>query len=126
MNIPDNLKYTKDHEWLKIEGNGALIGISDFAQNELGDIVFIEVETEGETLEKEEAFGTIEAVKTVSDMFMPVGGEVIEFNPKLENKPELINQDPYGEGWIIKINITNTDEIDDLLSAEEYKEIIEG
>ncbi|MCK4360964.1 MAG: glycine cleavage system protein GcvH [Bacteroidales bacterium] len=126
MNIPDNLKYTKDHEWLKIEGNGALIGISDFAQNELGDIVFIEVETEGETLEKEEAFGTIEAVKTVSDMFMPVGGEVIEFNPKLENKPELINQDPYGEGWIIKINITNTDEIDDLLSVEEYKEIIEG
>lgn len=126
MNIPDNLKYTKDHEWLKIEGNEALIGITDFAQNELGDIVFIEVETEGETLEKEEAFGTIEAVKTVSDMFMPVGGEVIEFNPKLENKPELINQDPYGEGWIIKINITNTDEIDDLLSAEEYKEIIEG
>ncbi len=126
MNIPDNIKYTKDHEWLKIKGNEALIGITDFAQNELGDIVFIEVETEGETLEKEEAFGTIEAVKTVSDMFMPVGGEVIEFNPELEDKPELINQDPYGEGWIIKINITNTDEIDDLLSAEEYKEIIEG
>ncbi len=126
MNIPDNLKYTKDHEWLKIEGNEALIGITDFAQNELGDIVFIEVETEGETLDKEEAFGTIEAVKTVSDMFMPVGGEVIEFNSKLEDKPELINQDPYGEGWIIKINITNTDEIDDLLSAKEYKEIIEG
>jgi glycine cleavage system H protein len=126
MNIPDNIKYTKDHEWLKIEGNEAIIGITDFAQNELGDIVFIEVETEGETLEKEEAFGTIEAVKTVSDMFMPVGGEVIEFNPELEDKPELINQDPYGEGWIIKINITNTDEIDDLLSAEEYKEIIEG
>ncbi len=126
MNIPDNLKYTKDHEWLKIEGNEALIGITDFAQNELGDIVFIEVETEGETLDKEEAFGTIEAVKTVSDMFMPVSGEVIEFNSELEDKPELINQDPYGEGWIIKIKITNTDEIDDLLSAEEYKEIIEG
>ena len=126
MNIPDNIKYTKDHEWLKIEGNEAIIGITDFAQNELGDIVFIEVETEGETLEKEEAFGTIEAVKTVSDMFMPVSGEVIEFNPELEDKPELINQDPYGEGWIIKINITNTDEIDDLLSAGEYKEIIEG
>jgi glycine cleavage system H protein len=126
MNIPDNIKYTKDHEWLKIEGNEAIIGITDFAQNELGDIVFIEVETEGETLDKEEAFGTIEAVKTVSDMFMPISGEVIEFNPKLEDKPELINQDPYGEGWIIKINITNTDEIDDLLSAEEYKEIIEG
>lgn len=125
MNIPDNIKYTKDHEWLKIEGNEALIGITDFAQNELGDIVFIEVETEGETLDKEEAFGTIEAVKTVSDMFMPVSGEVIEFNAELEDKPELINQDPYGEGWIIKINITNTDEIDDLLSAEEYKEIIE-
>lgn len=125
MNIPDNIKYTKDHEWLKIEGNEALIGITDFAQNELGDIVFIEVETEGETLEKEEAFGTIEAVKTVSDMFMPVSGEVIEFNAELEDKPELINQDPYGEGWIIKINITNTDEIDDLLSANEYKEIIE-
>lgn len=126
MNIPDNIKYTKDHEWLKIKGNEALIGITDFAQNELGDIVFIEVETEGETLEKEEAFGTIEAVKTVSDMFMPVSGEVIEFNTELEDKPELINQDPYGEGWIIKINITNTDEIDDLLSAGEYKEIIEG
>lgn len=126
MNIPDNIKYTKDHEWLKIKGNEALIGITDFAQNELGDIVFIEVETEGETLDKEEAFGTIEAVKTVSDMFMPISGEVIEFNPKLEDKPELINQDPYGEGWIIKINITNTDEIDDLLSAKEYKEIIEG
>ncbi len=126
MNIPDNIKYTKDHEWLKIEGNEALIGITDFAQNELGDIVFIEVETEGETLDKEEVFGTVEAVKTVSDMFMPVGGEVIEFNPELEDKPELINQDPYEKGWIIKINITNTDEIDDLLSANEYKEIIEG
>jgi len=125
MNIPDNIKYTKNHEWLKIESNEALVGITDFAQNELGDIVFIEVETEGETLDKEEAFGTIEAVKTVSDMFMPVGGKVIEFNPELEDKPELINQDPYGEGWIIKINITNTDEIDDLLSANEYKEIIE-
>jgi len=125
MNIPANIKYTEDHEWLKIEGNEALIGITDFAQNELSDIVFVEVETEGETLDKEEAFGTIEAVKTVSDMFMPVSGEVIEFNAELEDKPELINQDPYGEGWIIKINITNTDEIDDLLSANEYKEIIE-
>ncbi len=126
MKIPEELKYTKDHEWLKIEGDEAFIGITDFAQNELGDIVFVEVETEGETLDKEEAFGTIEAVKTVSDMFMPVGGEVIEFNENLESSPETINSDPYGEGWVIKIKIANSDELKDLLTAEQYKEQIEA
>ena len=105
MNIPENLKYTKDHEWLRVEGDEAFIGVTEFAQGELGDIVFIEVETIGETLEKEEAFGTIEAVKTVSDMFMPVAGEVLEFNEELESTPELVNQDPYGKGWIIKIKL---------------------
>lgn len=120
MNIPENLKYTKDHEWIKIEGDFAVIGITDFAQGELGDIVFIEVETVGEELDKEEVFGTIEAVKTVSDMFMPVSGEVKEFNEKLEDAPETINSDPYGEGWIIKVKMKDTAEIDDLLSNEEY------
>jgi len=126
MNVPAELKYTKDHEWLKLDGNVATVGITDFAQNELGDVVFIEVETEGETLDKEETFGTIEAVKTVSDMFMPVGGEVIEFNTALEDNPELINTDPYGEGWIIKISVTNADEVNELLSADDYKAQIEG
>jgi glycine cleavage system H protein len=120
MNIPENLKYTKDHEWIKIEGDLAVIGITDFAQGELGDIVFIEVETVGEELDKEEVFGTIEAVKTVSDMFMPVSGEVKEFNEKLEDAPETINSDPYGEGWIIKVKMKDTAELDDLLSNEEY------
>jgi len=124
MNIPDSLKYTKDHEWIKIDGDQAWIGITDYAQNELGDIVFIEVETEGETLDKEETFGTIEAVKTVSDMFMPVSGEILEFNETLEQNPEIVNNDPYGEGWIIKIKITNSSEIDDLLDAAAYKELI--
>lgn len=124
MNIPDNLKYTKDHEWIKIDGDEALIGITDYAQNELGDIVFIEVETEGENLEKEETFGTIEAVKTVSDLFMPVGGEVLEFNEKLEQSPEVVNSDPYDEGWIIKIKISDPSELDDLLDAAAYKELI--
>jgi len=121
MNIPENLKYTKDHEWLRVEGEEAFIGVTEFAQGELGDIVFIEVETIGETLEKEEAFGTIEAVKTVSDMFMPVAGEVLEFNDELESTPELVNQDPYGKGWIVKIKISNPDEVNELLDATAYK-----
>ncbi len=126
MNIPADLKYTKDHEWLKLDGNVATVGITDFAQNELGDVVFVEVETEGETLDKEETFGTIEAVKTVSDMFMPIGGEVVEFNSALEDNPELINTDPYEKGWIIKISVANADEINELLSPEDYKAQIEG
>ena len=126
MNIPGNLKYTKDHEWLKIEGDEAFIGITDFAQKELGDIVFIEVETEGETLESEETFGTIEAVKTVSDLFMPCKGEVLEFNEKLESSPEIINNDPFGDGWIIKIRIADMDAIDSLLDADAYKALIEA
>ncbi|NVO04236.1 MAG: glycine cleavage system protein GcvH [Bacteroidetes bacterium] len=124
MKIPENLLYTKDHEWLKVEGNEAFIGVTDFAQSELGDIVYIEVETVGETLDKEESFGTIEAVKTVSDMFMPVGGEILEFNSKLESAPETTNKDPYGEGWIVKIKISNPDEIAELLSAEKYTELV--
>lgn len=126
MNIPAELKYTNDHEWVKVDGDVATIGISDFAQNELGDIVFIEVETEGESLDKEETFGTIEAVKTVSDMFMPIGGEVVEFNAALEDNPELVNTDPYGEGWIIKIKFSSASEVDELLSADDYKAQIEG
>ena len=126
MNVPGNLKYTKDHEWILVEGNEATIGITDFAQKELGDIVFIEVETVGETLEAEEAFGTIEAVKTVSDMFMPVGGEVIAFNEDLESTPENVNKDPYEKGWIIKIKITNIQELDSLLNAKQYKDLIEA
>ena len=120
MKIPENLKYTKDHEWLRVEGNEGFVGVTDFAQSELGDIVYIEVETIGETIEKEETFGTIEAVKTVSDIFMPVTGEVIEFNSALEANPELVNKDPYGEGWVVKIKITNPEEIKDLLSPEKY------
>ena len=123
MNIPENLKYTNDHEWIRVEGEEAYVGITDFAQQELGDIVFIEVETEGETLDKEESFGTIEAVKTVSDMFMPVGGEVLEFNEKLADEPELVNTDPYGEGWIAKIKITDPAELDELLDAKAYEEV---
>ena len=126
MNVPENLKYTKDHEWLRAEGDVAYIGITDFAQGELGDIVFIEIETVGETLEIEEVFGTIEAVKTVSDMFMPVGGEVLEINPALEDSPDLVNKDPYGKGWMIKIAIKDKKEIDELLSAEAYKALLEA
>jgi len=126
MNIPGNLKYTKDHEWLRVEGDEAYIGITDFAQQELGDIVFVEVETVDETLDKEETFGTIEAVKTVSDLFMPVSGEVIEFNEKLESSPEIINSDAYGEGWIVKIKMTNKDELSELYDAESYKGLIEA
>ncbi len=126
MNIPDNLSYTKDHEWVKIEGDTATIGITDFAQHELGDIVFIEVDTVGETLDKEDAFGSIEAVKTVSDLFMPVGGEVLEFNEELEDTPDIINTDPYEKGWIIKIKITDTAEVDELLTTNQYKELIDA
>lgn len=126
MNIPENLKYTKDHEWVRVEGDEAVIGITEFAQKELGDIVFIEVETEGETLEIEEAFGTIEAVKTVSDMFMPVSGEVLAFNEGLEDAPDTVNNDPYGEGWIIRIKPTVVTQLDDLLTAEQYKAEIEA
>ncbi|GAB4302555.1 MAG: glycine cleavage system protein GcvH [Marinilabiliales bacterium] len=126
MNIPENLKYTKEHEWIRVEGDEAFVGITDFAQGELGDIVFIEIETVGETLDKEEVFGTIEAVKTVSDMYMPVSGEVLEVNPKLEESPDLVNKDPYGDGWMIKIKIDNPDELAELLNAQDYKELIEG
>ncbi len=121
MNIPSNLKYTKDHEWIRVEGEEAVIGITDFAQGELGDIVFLEIETVGETLEQEEVFGTVEAVKTVSDLFMPVSGEVLEVNPELEATPELVNKDPYGKGWLIKIAIKDVSQLADLLSADEYK-----
>jgi glycine cleavage system H protein len=124
MNVPANLLYTKDHEWLRLEGEFGIIGVTDFAQGELGDVVFLEIETLGETLNKEEVFGTIEAVKTVSDMFMPVGGEVVEINPELENSPDLVNKDPYGKGWMIKIKITDPSETAGLLSAEQYQAIL--
>jgi glycine cleavage system H protein len=124
MNIPENLKYTKEHEWIKVEGNTGMVGITDYAQNELGDIVFVEIETTGETLEKEEVFGTIEAVKTVSDLFMPVSGKVLKVNPVLEDTPEVVNKDPYGEGWMIQINIDSPAELEHLLTAAQYKELI--
>lgn len=124
MNIPANLKYTKDHEWISIEGDIATVGITDFAQKELGDIVYVEVETLDQTLEKDAVFGTVEAVKTVSDLFLPLSGEIIEFNDALENTPESVNSDPYGAGWMIKIKIANEAEIDSLLSSESYKELI--
>ena len=124
MKVPENLKYTKDHEWLKLDGDVAYVGVTDFAQSELGDVVYIEVETIGEELAKEDSFGTIEAVKTVSDMFMPVSGEVLEFNQKLEDTPELVNKDPYGDGWVIKIKLANHDEVNELLSAKEYMDQI--
>ena len=124
MNVPENLYYTKDHEWLKVEGEFGIVGVTDFAQGELGDVVFIEIETMGETLKKEEVFGTIEAVKTVSDMFMPVGGEILEVNPALEESPDVVNKDPYGEGWMIKIKISDPAEVKGLLSAESYKTLL--
>lgn len=124
MKIPENLKYTKDHEWIKIEGDIAVVGITEYAQGELGDIVFIEIETEGETLQKEEVFGTIEAVKTVSDLFMPVSGEVAEVNSKLESSPDVVNKDPYGDGWMIKIRISKASEVDELLTPQQYKELV--
>jgi glycine cleavage system H protein len=124
MNVPGNLKYTKDHEWLRIEGSMGYVGVTDFAQGELGDIVFIEIETVGETLKKEEVFGTIEAVKTVSDMFMPVSGEILEMNPAIEDTPDVVNKDPYGKGWMVKIKISDPAETDQLLSPEKYRELI--
>lgn len=124
MNIPSELKYTKDHEWIKVEGDTATVGITDFAQGELGDIVYVEVETVDETLDREEVFGTVEAVKTVSDLFLPLSGEIIEFNQLLEEEPEKVNSDPYGEGWMIKIKISDASEIADLMSDAEYKELI--
>ena len=124
MEIKENLSYTKDHEWIKIDGNTALVGITDFAQSELGDIVFIEVETIGEDLNKNEVFGTVEAVKTVSDLFIPVSGKVLEFNSALEDNPELVNESPYEEGWIVKMEISDLDEISDLLDSKAYKSLI--
>lgn len=124
MNIPDDLKFTEQHEWIRVEKDTALVGITDYAQSELGDIVFVEVETVGEQLGKEDVFGTIEAVKTVSDLFMPVSGEVLEFNSRLESDAELVNKDPYGEGWMIRIRMSDPGELDDLLSPRQYKELI--
>lgn len=124
MNVPDELKYTKDHEWIRVEGDVAVVGITDYAQNELGDIVYIEVNTVGETLEQEETFGTIEAVKTVSDLFMPISGEILEFNEELESNPEIVNKEPYSGGWIVKIKISDPGEIDALLDADAYKETL--
>ncbi len=124
MNIPSELKYTKDHEWVRIEGDVAVVGITDFAQSELGDIVYVEVETLDETLEADEIFGTVEAVKTVSDLFLPLSGEIVEFNEGLEDEPESVNSDPYGDGWMIKIKYSDASQIDDLLSDEAYKELI--
>ena len=124
MNIPSNLKYSKDHEWVRVEGDTAYIGITDFAQSELGEIVIVDITTEGETLDSEAVFGSIEAVKTVSDLFMPLGGEVLEVNPKLEDNPELVNSDPYGEGWMIKVKMTDPSEAGNLLDAEAYKALI--
>jgi len=124
MNFPKELKYTKDHEWLRVEGDNVYVGITAFAQGELGDIVFVDIDTEGEELEKEEVFGSVEAVKTVSDLFMPIKGEVLAFNEKLEDEPELINTDPYGDGWIIKIVVADAGELDALLDADAYKELV--
>ena len=125
MSFPKDVKYTKDHEWLRVEENEAYVGITHFAQSELGDIVFIDVDTEGESLEKEEVFGSVEAVKTVSDLFMPINGDVLEFNENLEDNPELINSDPYGDGWIIKISISDLTELDDLLTSESYQKLVD-
>ena len=124
MNIPENLKYTKDHEWILVDGDIATVGITEFAQGELGDIVFVEIETEDEELDKEEVFGTIEAVKTVSDLYMPISGKIIEVNPELEGQPDLVNKESYEGGWMIKIQIADTAELDELLTAEQYKETI--
>ncbi len=124
MNIPSNLKYTKDHEWVKVDGDVAVVGITDYAQDQLGDIVFVDIQTQGETLDKEEVFGAIEAVKTVADAFMPVSGEIIEVNAALEGAPQTVNTDPYGEGWMIKIKLSNPAELDELMDAEAYAAIL--
>ncbi len=124
MNIPSDLRYTKDHEWISLDGDVATVGITDFAQKELGDIVYVEVETLDQTLEKEEVFGTVEAVKTVSDLFLPLAGEIIEFNETLEQKPETVNSDPYGDGWMIRIKVSDPSDYDTLLTADQYKELI--
>lgn len=124
MNVPADLKYTKDHEWIKVDGDTATIGITDFAQSELGDIVYVEIETDGETLDAEEVFGSIEAVKTVSDLFMPIAGEVLEINDEIESNPEIINSDAYGQGWLIKIKISDASELDNLLDASAYEALI--
>ena len=124
MNIPSNLKYTKDHEWISIDGEIATVGITDFAQKELGDIVYVEVETLDQTLEKDEVFGTVEAVKTVSDLFLPISGEIIEFNDDLESNPETVNSDPYGKGWMVKVKFSNASQILELLSSDDYKSLI--
>ena len=124
MNVPEELKYTKDHEWVKIEGNTATVGITSFAQGELGDIVYVDVDTLDDSVEKDEVFGSVEAVKTVSDLFMPLSGEVIEFNEDLEDEPEMVNNDPYGKGWMIKISITDNSQIEELLDAQAYQELI--
>ncbi|MFN5910563.1 MAG: glycine cleavage system protein GcvH [Bacteroidota bacterium] len=124
MNVPQNLKYTKDHEWVAIEGDIATVGITDFAQSELGDIVYVEIETEGETIDKEEVFGSVEAVKTVSDLFMPLSGEIVEFNSELESNPEAVNNDPYGSGWMIKVKISDPSEVAELLDADAYNALI--
>ncbi|EAS20385.1 glycine cleavage system H protein [Flavobacteria bacterium BBFL7] len=126
MNIPAELKYTKDHEWIRIEGDTATVGITDFAQSELGDIVYVEVETVDETLDVEEVFGTVEAVKTVSDLFLPLTGEITAFNEKLEDEPELVNSDPYGDGWMIKMTFSDAAQVEELLTADAYKELIGG
>jgi glycine cleavage system H protein len=124
MNLPDNLKYTKEHEWVRVEGDVAYIGITDFAQSELGDIVYVDIDTVDKQISRDDVFGTVEAVKTVSDLFSPLSGTVVEFNEKLENNPELVNSDPYGDGWIIKLSVENTAELDELLSVEAYREVI--
>lgn len=124
MNFPTNVKYTSEHEWIRLEGEEAYVGITDYAQDQLGDIVFVDVTTEGETLEAGEVFGTIEVVKTVSDLFLPIGGEILEVNPALEEHPELVNQDPYGKGWLVRIRPTDVSEMDNLMDADAYKQII--
>src|SRR5687767_5035853 len=121
MNFPENLKYTRDHEWLRVEGGEAVVGITDFAQSELGDIVYVEIETEGDTLDQEAVFGTVEAVKTVSDLFMPISGKVLEVNPGLDSNPESVNKDPYGDGWMIKVEMSDPSQVNSLLSAADYK-----
>ena len=125
MNVPKNLKYTKDHEWVRVEGESVVVGITDFAQKELGDIVYVDVDTEGDNIEQEEVFGSVEAVKTVSDLMMPVSGEIVALNELLEDEPELVNSDPYGDGWMIKVLISDVTELDSLLTAGQYKELID-